>query len=86
MRALPALLLLAACGVPPEAPPARADAAGSAWPRIVPLEGLAEAAPARAVDPSLGARAGRLRARATALGGPVLDAGTRARLGETPSR
>lgn len=78
---MPLLILLAACTVPPEAPPVAAGALTGPWPRIVPLEAATVAGDeGTAAEDALRARAAMLRARAAALGGPVIEPGARARL------
>lgn len=83
------LLLAAACGVPGDADIAPSDYARSAPnPTLLPDEtfraAAAEAAPVVArIDAetaALAARAEALQARATALGGPVVDPAVRPRL------
>ena len=83
MRTVLALLLLAACSVPPEAPPPSPSDPGAPWPRIVPVEEAARGPAVRLDGPARRAllvRAARLRARAAALSGPVIADGERARL------
>ena len=83
MRPILALLLIAACSVPPEAPPAIGPDPGAPWPRILPVEEVVRGPAVRLDGPerrALLARAARLRARAAALRGPVIAAGDRARL------
>ncbi|MFB2594203.1 hypothetical protein ACEYYB_05090 [Paracoccus sp. p4-l81] len=72
-------LALAACG-----------GTDADYPRLVPMDALL-ADPAAAVDPvavqaELGAGASGLRARASALRGPVIDTATRARMQAMRSR
>ena len=77
------LLLLTACSVPPEAPPASVSGSGAPWPRILPVEEVARGPAVRLDGPArrgLLTRASRLRERAAALRGPVIAAGDRARL------
>ena len=85
LPAFPALLgLLAACAPPADAPDlSRRAAAAGPYPRLLPLEQLLAAPPARITpegDAAAEARAAALRARAAALSGPVLSGDDRARI------
>lgn len=81
-----ALAVLVGCAQFPEVDAALGrESARAGYPRLIPLEGvLAAAAGGATAGPDLGAglaaRAARLRLRAGALRGPVIDAATRARM------
>lgn len=81
-----AALLLAACAAPPDLPQTAGAAEGTEWPRLVPLQPLLAAVPpggtaAPAQTAVVEGRLDSLRTRADALRGPVVDPGTRARMG-----
>lgn len=82
---LAGLAALGACAEFPEldARPSRASAEAP-YPELVPLDGLVAAARApgraEAVTADVEGRAAALRRRAAALGAPVVDAATRARM------
>ena len=87
------LLALAGCGGNvPVLDPAFANGAarGTAYPELVPAEGLLAAAAGRRLDPAeargMAARAAALRQKAEALGGSVIDAATRKRLQDALAR
>lgn len=87
------LLALAGCGgdVPALDPGFAGGAArGTAYPDLVPAEGLLAAAAGRRLDPrearGMAARAATLRQKARALGGPVIDDATRRRLQDALAR
>ena len=82
---LATILALGACAEPyPLAPELAASVADAPYPALVPVERIRAQGPPATATPgaaaAIDARADALRARASSLRGPVIDAGTETRM------